>query len=110
MNPADWPMIIKLLVGWGPLGVWAAFAEWKAVRATREHNATRAAIDKEMAARDERHRRAAIEKDEAHRKQLEQVTERMIRLVENQSRQAHRLADGVTERIRRSKEDGHDGE
>jgi len=105
MDPTEWPMIIKLLAGWGPLGVWAFLAERRAHRAVRDHHATHAAHEKAITAIEERHRKAAVEKDEAQRKQLEQVTDRMIRLVENQSRQAHRLADGVTERIRRSKEE-----
>lgn len=94
MDPTEWPLIVKLLAGWGPLGVWVAFSEMRATRLARS-----------LAAIEERHRKALTDKDEMHRKQLDQVTDKMIRIVENQSRQAQRLADGVNERIRRSKEE-----
>jgi hypothetical protein len=58
MDPATWPIWVKMLVGWGPLGAWAGIMTWLYARKDRTHAA-------ELAARDKRH--DAAEVDQAKR-------------------------------------------
>lgn len=108
MDPAEWPTWLKLIVGWGPLGIGWIWSERRRANADREHHATRDAHAKQLEKIEADHRAAMAAKDEVHRKQLDQVSDRMIRIVENQSRQAHRLADGVNERLRRGRNQDDD--
>jgi hypothetical protein len=109
MDPTTWPMWLKLLAGWGPLGIWAGISEIRRVWAERAHHATRDKGAKLMAEVVERHElEATVMRDsyvqmvrdltEEHQKQLHEVTRRFVHLLERQSEKAHALIDKVEEK------------
>lgn len=115
--PSEWPLWLKLLCGWGPLGIWAARAELARsrseralARSEREHHKTRDAHDKLLVDRDAKIREAEAARDAAHREDARVLTDQFVRLIEYQSRQANRLADGVDKKTkkRRGLPDDHD--
>jgi len=91
VDPLTWPLWLKLLVGWGPLGIWAAWAEWRARGTERAHHATR-----------DSHEEAAKEVAAEHQRQLTDLTDRFVKLVERQSAKAHELVEKVEEKKRRT--------
>lgn len=101
MDPTEWPIWIKLACGWGPLGIWAVRAELARARSEREHHKTRDAHDKLIVARDKDLRELEAAKDAATREETRLLTDRFVRLIEYQSRQSNRLADGVDKKTKR---------
>lgn len=113
MDPLTWPMWLKLLVGWGPLGMGWVRAELRASARERAHHATRDMHDAAIAKLNEETRtahEAAVtelndayarreqEKDAEHRAQLRELTDRFVKLIEKQAAPARVLADKVREK------------
>jgi len=94
MDPLDWPVWLKLLAGWGPLGLWAGWAELRARGAERAHHATRDA-----------HEVAAQVVAEEHQRQLGDLNDRFVKLIERQSAKAHELVESVQKKRRTNGDD-----
>jgi hypothetical protein len=90
VDPLTWPLWLKLIAGWGPLGVWAGRAEVQRGRVERAHHASRDAHTAEIA-------RINAE----HERQLAELTNRFVAMIEKQS--AHALK--LTSRVRGQKEE-----
>lgn len=104
-DPSTWPMLVKLLAGWGPLGIWAGWAELRRIWAERAHHATRDGHEAAAAALNERNAQALREVNEEiarirdeHEAQLREVANRFIRIVERQSKETRALVDKVDEK------------
>lgn len=109
LDPSNWPLIVKLLAGWGPLGIWAALAERRATKSEKDHHATRTSHEKSIknavaeavrAAQErlDQHLEAAAAKDLEHQKQLRELTDRFVRLIEKQSAKANELVERVAQK------------
>lgn len=126
MDPVDWPTWLKLLAGWGPLGVWAATAQISANKKDKAYHATRdaheAALKQQATAHSaelinvtEHHAQtlhkqtvdftARIEAmQDQHREEVKEMADRFISLTTTYAERSHALIDKVaalTDAIRR---------
>jgi hypothetical protein len=132
LDPSTWPDWLKLLAGWGPLGIWAGISEIRRVRAERGHHASRDGAAADLA---KVHADAAAELakvhthyeheahkaqvahledvkmlNEEHQAQLKEVMARCLKLLERQSEKAHVLMAKVdAKKLSDSPETGESG-
>jgi mevalonate kinase len=98
MDPLSWPLWLKLLAGWGPLGIWAGRAELQRGRVERAHHATRDNHAQVMQAINQAHEEAMQAARAEHQEQLRELTNRFVKLIEKQSVTALALASKVKEK------------
>lgn len=84
LDPETWPMWLKLMAGWGPLGAIAGLSITLQVRSEKAHHATR-----------NKHEQTLQQLAKEHRNEITTLTERFVSMVEKQAEAQRKYAEAV---------------